>query len=157
VVSFENVTVVDTFVTGGSYTVTCTSGENCVSSAEGAITVDEPCEAQAPPVTICEGRTLAQLEDAIEDAGPSCTGESCDATPVVTFDNVTVVDTFVTGGSYTVTCTSAENCVSSAEGAITVVELCDVLALDLQVTCTTLADLEELIVPTQLWILTQIV
>ena len=152
VLSYANVIVdADGFVTGGNYTVTCTTTEDCVSSANGAITVVPKCVVSAPPVEICEGKTLAELEDAIEAEVPGCTGEGCDATPVSSYENVIVDEEtgFVTGGNYTVTCTTTEDCVSSANGAITVVPKCpDCELIGLTATCVSPVELEALIMDT---------
>ncbi len=141
-INTAKVTVANGFVTGGSYTATCGAGTVCADTATGTITVFQKCTVVAPSVTICEGRTLAQLAEAIEAAGPDCTGVGCDATPVVSFANVTVVDGLVTGGDYTVTCTVAPNCASSADGAITVVPRCVVDLISLTLGCSTPALIE---------------
>jgi hypothetical protein len=144
VIDATGLTVVGGFVPGGSYTytATCGAGTDCADTATGTIIVFQRCTVVAPPVTICEGRTLAQLAEAIEAAGPDCTGVGCDATPVVSFANVTVVGGLVTGGGYTVTCTVAPNCASSADGAITVVPKCVVDLLGVTLECGTPEEIE---------------
>ncbi len=147
VLDFSGVIVENGFVAGGSYTGTCAGDTDCGGLDTGIITVFRKCEVSAPPVEICEGSTLDDLEQAVFHEEYDCTGEGCDASPVLSYENViTDENGFVIGGTYTVTCTVAPGCASSASGTITVVELCNAVAPDLTV-CegTTLADLQDMI------------
>jgi hypothetical protein len=111
------------FVTGGSYTATCGAGSDCSDDATGIITVTPKCVAIAPPIELCEGNSIAEVLEEIAEVVPDCT--NCDATPVITTNNVTIVGGLVTGGRYTVTC-GVGPCASSAEGTVTVVPRCEV-------------------------------
>jgi hypothetical protein len=138
-----DLTVVNGFVTGGSYSATCGAGTVCSDNDTGIITVFQKCDVAAPPIEICEGKNLTELLEEI-NAVANC-GEDCDATPVVNTDNVTVVGGLVTGGSYKVTCTVAPNCESSATGIITVVPKCEVELIGVSVRCVTPEQIEATI------------
>ena len=145
VIDTSGLNVVGEFVTGGSYTATCGAGSECADTDTGTVTVTQKCVVEAPAIEICAGNTIAEVQEEIGEEVVGCTGAGCDATPVITFNNVTMDGTIVTGGSYTVTCTVGPNCVSTAEGPITVVNRCQVTALNLEADCVTPDDVRDLI------------
>ena len=144
VLDFDGVTVDDQgFVTGGSYTGTCGDINHSGSTNTGYINVWPRCDVIAPAVEICEGSSHTDLEDAITALDPGCTGSGCDATAVISYENVLYdEDGKVIGGTYTVTCITSNGCESTADGAIEVVERCSCNLIALTVGCVSPEDLE---------------
>jgi hypothetical protein len=106
----------DGHVTAGSYTVTCEASEGEATSAIGQVTVVKECQVLAPEIKVAWGT----LKENLDFSAVGCSG--CDATPVID-DSGVVVNKMgqVTGGTYTVTCETAEGCQSTANGKITMV------------------------------------
>ena len=118
--------------------------QNC-TAVTGLVTITGMCQASAPDFTFCESEVaLAELLEMI-DENAECTGQDCDQFPAINVDNVAVENGFATGGSYTVTCGEGTACKSSDTGNITVTQRCEVEAISLIVTCTTLEELIKLL------------
>jgi uncharacterized protein YlaI len=103
-------------VKGGSYTVTCEPSEGEAASAIGQITVIKKCAVNAPEIKVAVGT----LKENLDFSTAGCSG--CDATPVIDDSGVVVNNRGrVIGGTYTVSCETAEGCQSAATGKITMV------------------------------------
>ena len=128
-IDISGVTVANGFVTGGSYTATCQSSDDCLAVVATGIVTAVPCckcDAVAPEIKVCPNKvTIAQLEDKIEDeaACKNLPGAVCTATPLIDTSGVTVSGGYVTGGTYKVTCQSnTESCTDVATGTVSVVD-----------------------------------
>ena len=111
----------------------------CVA-ATGLVTIISECRASAPDITICEGTLKAD----IDYSAATCSGEGCDMQPRIDDSLVTTdVNGFVTGGTYRAICGEGTECESSATGNIIVLQMCDVLAPDIEI-CEGEVDLTEL-------------
>ncbi len=108
------------------YLVKCA---NC-PAATGHVTIVPECLASAPDITICEGTLKADIDYSAAD----CSGAGCDMQPRIDHSLVTTdANGFVTGGTYRAICGEGTECESSATGDIIVLQICDVLAPDIEV------------------------
>ena len=84
-----------------------------------------PCEASAPDLTICEAAFTEAQVKAMLAKNASCGGVDCETAPSIVY-NLEVVNGFVDGGSYTVTCDPAGDiCPTTTDtGYVNVIE-CD--------------------------------
>ncbi|MFC1969326.1 hypothetical protein ACFLVF_02420 [Chloroflexota bacterium] len=107
----------------GTYTVTCQN--LCgTDTATGEIILCSPPVAIAPPVTLCEGYSQEDLEDAVATAGGGCEAGICDNHVESITDNG--------DGTYIVTCCNGCDC-DCAEGTITVLPSSEASAPDFSI------------------------
>ncbi len=111
---------------GFDYTITCTSADGCVSTATGHVDVDAACEPTWNLFTVCEETEVTEAL-ILANAEISCGTGVCDATPVIS-DITEVADGF----DYTITCTSADGCVSTATGHV---DICVISFIGFDVQC----------------------
>jgi hypothetical protein len=105
---------------GYDYKVTC-SNDCGTTEAQGHVTVTKKCTVSAPDIEVAAGTLKNNLDFSSSGCG------DCDATAKIDDSAVqTDASGAVTGGSYIVTCETADGCQSKATGQITVrpVEKC---------------------------------
>jgi hypothetical protein len=106
--------------TAWTYDVSCTSALGCTATATGIVNIGQPCEIDfivfPIPSDNCPGNVLPTAEQIIDLGGVTC---GCgDATPVISnihwVSQPPAPDEWT--GEYTITCTSADGCISSTTG-----------------------------------------
>jgi hypothetical protein len=107
--------------TAWTYDVSCTSAQGCLTTATGIVNIGQPCEISffvfSLPPEYCPGDRLPDAEDIIDLGVVNC---GCGATPVIS--NIHWVSQPSVGewtGEYTITCTSADGCISIEKGQFT--------------------------------------
>jgi hypothetical protein len=100
------------------YTITCTTALGCTATGAGIVNIGQPCEISfivfPIPVDNCPGNVLPTAAQIMDLGAVDC---GCDATPVIS--NIHWINTPAGAewtGEYTITCTSADGCISSTTG-----------------------------------------
>jgi hypothetical protein len=102
------------------YTITCTTELGCEAKATGIVNIEAPCVPAWDEFIVCSGviPTEAQI---LAEGKVSCGSGVCDTTPKIS--NIHLVDDH---WEYTITCTTALDCIATDTGIVNIDPACEI-------------------------------